>query len=555
MFLNSKQLSNLFLRTYGIGFDSTNVYIAYINEDKNDNIFQNVETEKLSNEEKMQVLIYSVEVLKILDIYGYSYNNLKFSSIFYDSKNHIKFGCFLPYPMITLDNEDLKIFYLKEKLDVFMFGILSIELFGNLTQNQVLDNLWMFDMDKYPYIPSDMPFLELIKSCTKLAPSTRPTIDKIYNEIIINTHPTYKIDETQINKSTFNETELTEIYQKFLEISDKKESFKFCSNMFNVLLGSYYIDKNDKRSALIYFQKSMASPISMNNIALILLKRDPEYAIKLFTEAAETFNYVVAQKNLSRIYLNGIEKPNQSNENPEKIPNFKPVYLINKDEDKYVHFLKMAADQGDQDSLGVYMQYLRKHQDINYRKYALEGSYKGNQKSLIILQSTFDEGYAGFEESPKASKSLAGEIALMGNKVMLNYYSEWMKHDGDYNFAFKLLFENAEKGNPVAQLKLSLYYLNGQGVEKNEVEAAKWMKKASDYGLVEAMFNYATMLRDGTGVEKNLQAAESLCILASKKREMKIMQQDKFGNIEGEFHLPTPYLYFLGYPDEDDEDW
>ena len=116
------------------------------------------------------------------------------------------------------------------------------------------------------------------------------------------------------------------------------------------------------------------------------------------------------------------------------------------------------------------------------------------------------------------------------------------------------ILENAEKGNPVAQLKVSLYYLNGQGVEKNEKEAAKWMKKASDYGLVEAMFNYAQMLRDGIGVEKDEHAAESLCILASKKREMKIMQQEKFGNIEGEFHLPTPYFYFLGYPDEDESD-
>ena len=341
--------------------------------------------------------------------------------------------------------------------------------------------------------------------------------------------------------------------------------------MFNVLLGSYYIEKNDKRSALMHFQRSMASPISMNNIALLLLKKDPNYAIKLFTESAEKFNYLVAQKNLSKIYLKGIENTNsttadQSNANSDNQPNSNSkstskiqiftnpkTYLVDKNEEKYTHYLKMAADQGDQESLGAYMQYLRKHQDLNYRKYLLEGAYKGNQKCLIVLQTCFDEGYADFEESPKASKEIARAAALMGNKVMLNYYSEWMKHEGHYDIAFKLLLENAEKGNPVAQLKLSLYYLNGLGVEKNEKEAAKWMKKASDYGLVEAMFNYATMLRDGTGVQKDVQAAEALCILASKKREMKIKQQDKFGNIEGEFHLPTPYLYFLGYPEDEDD--
>ena len=321
MFFNSKQISNLFLRTYGIGFDSTNIYIAYVNENNNDNIFRNVEIDKLNNDEKIQIFISSIQILKILDSFGFSYNNLKFSSIFYDANNHIKFGCFLPYPMITLTNEDLKIFYLKEKLDVFMFGILSIELFANMTQTQVLDNFWMFDHEKYPYIPNDMIFSELIKSCIHLAPSSRPSIDDIFNQIIVNSYPSHKIDENIINQTLITETELVEIYQKFLEISNQKESYKYNSMMFNVLLGSYYIDKNDKRSALLYFQKSMSSPISINNVALLLLKRDPEYAIKLFTEAAETKNYLVAQKNLYRIYLKGIEKPNQSNENSDNQPN------------------------------------------------------------------------------------------------------------------------------------------------------------------------------------------------------------------------------------------
>ncbi|KAK8888709.1 hypothetical protein M9Y10_033443 [Tritrichomonas musculus] len=552
MLSNSNQLANSFLRTYGIGFDSSNVYIAYSNDDYNDSNFQKVKIESLQDEEKMKIFINIVQMLKILDIFGFSYNNLKFSSIFYDAHGHLKFGCFLPYPIITLNSEDIKIFYQKEKLDVFMFGILSIELFSNKAQTEVLDNFWLFDPVKYPYIPENMPFIDLIKSCIYLAPSMRPTISDIYNQVI-QAYPSYTIDETKINRNIINEIELIDIYQKFLEISNKNENSKYNAQMFNVLLGSYYIEKNDRRLALPYFQKSLASPISMNNIALLLLKRDTNNALELFTEAAVQYNYVIAQKNLAQIYLKGVEKPNPNNNSNEQ----KNIYLIDKNEEKHIHFLKMAADQGDAESIGTYMQYLRKHQDLNYRKYALEGSYKGDQKCLIILQSSFDEGYAGLEENPKASKTIAEAAAHMGNKVMMNYYSEWLKHDGEYESAFKFILENAEKGSPVAQLKVSLYYLNGIGVQKNEKEAAKWMKKASDYGLVEAMFNYATMLRDGTGVEKDLPAAEALCILASRKREIKIMQQDKFGYIEGEFHLPTPYMYFLGYPEEDEgsESW
>ena len=152
MLFNSKKITNLFLRTYGIGFDNSNVYIAYANDDSSDNCFRNIEIEKLGNEEKIQIILSSLQILKALDLFGYSFNNLKFCSIFYDTNNNIRFGCFLPYPIITLNNEDLPIFYLKEKLDVFMFGILAIELFANMTQAQVLEKLWKFDSAKYPYI-------------------------------------------------------------------------------------------------------------------------------------------------------------------------------------------------------------------------------------------------------------------------------------------------------------------------------------------------------------------------------------------------------------------
>ena len=48
-------------------------------------------------------------------------------------------------------------------------------------------------------------------------------------------------------------------------------------------------------------------------------------------------------------------------------------------------------------------------------------------------------------------------------------------NDGDFETAYKMLVPLAEKGHAAAQLILGMMYFKGTGIEKNIVQADKWL--------------------------------------------------------------------------------
>ncbi len=61
--------------------------------------------------------------------------------------------------------------------------------------------------------------------------------------------------------------------------------------------------------------------------------------------------------------------------------------------------------------------------------------------------------------------------------------------------------QSAEQGNALAEAKLaSLYLLGRDGFEKDEKQAALWMEKAANQGLVDAQVVMASMYDRGIGV-------------------------------------------------------
>jgi uncharacterized protein len=67
----------------------------------------------------------------------------------------------------------------------------------------------------------------------------------------------------------------------------------------------------------------------------------------------------------------------------------------------------------------------------------------------------------------------------------------------------------SERGDAEAQYKLGGAYLLGQGVLKDDAEAAKWFRKAADQGYAPAQSLLGLMLRDGQGVpQDDAQAAK-----------------------------------------------
>ena len=65
----------------------------------------------------------------------------------------------------------------------------------------------------------------------------------------------------------------------------------------------------------------------------------------------------------------------------------------------------------------------------------------------------------------------------------------------------------ASQGDAEAQLQLGLRYAEGDGVIRDDKEAAKWLALAAKQGLAEAEYHYGLMLLKGRGVVQDYRAA------------------------------------------------
>lgn len=69
-------------------------------------------------------------------------------------------------------------------------------------------------------------------------------------------------------------------------------------------------------------------------------------------------------------------------------------------------------------------------------------------------------------------------------------------------------FRKAMDGDPVAQLLLGQNYEMGDGVEDHYIEAAGWYKESAEQGNPDAKLKFASLLKSGLGVHKDLVLAK-----------------------------------------------
>ena len=74
---------------------------------------------------------------------------------------------------------------------------------------------------------------------------------------------------------------------------------------------------------------------------------------------------------------------------------------------------------------------------------------------------------------------------------------------GDYTTALQQALPFATGGNPLAQTLVGHFFGEGLGVEKNSVEAFKWLRKAAEQGFAEAQFSVGHYYDLGDGVPVN----------------------------------------------------
>lgn len=81
--------------------------------------------------------------------------------------------------------------------------------------------------------------------------------------------------------------------------------------------------------------------------------------------------------------------------------------------------------------------------------------------------------------------------------------------------AAKLYRKAAEQGNIPAQLRLGVSYFSGEGVPKNFAEAVKWFRKAAEQGNASAQMNLVALNGAGEGVVTNDVEAYKWALLAA----------------------------------------
>ncbi|MFB3134408.1 MAG: tetratricopeptide repeat protein [Rhodospirillales bacterium] len=106
---------------------------------------------------------------------------------------------------------------------------------------------------------------------------------------------------------------------------------------------------------------------------------------------------------------------------------------------------------------------------------------------------------------------------------------------GDYATALAEFTQAAEQGSVVAQINLAAMYYKGQGVPRDDAEAAKWYRKAADQGDAVAQNNIGLMYDDGRGVPQDYGEAVKWYRLAAEH-----------GQTGAQFNLGVMYRNGLG---------
>lgn len=78
---------------------------------------------------------------------------------------------------------------------------------------------------------------------------------------------------------------------------------------------------------------------------------------------------------------------------------------------------------------------------------------------------------------------------------------------GDVEKGMLLLNEAARMGSTMAMYNLSLCYLTGEGVEKDDRQAFKWMLRSADLGCTDAYMPLINLFSEGIGTRKDLHNA------------------------------------------------
>ena len=149
-------------------------------------------------------------------------------------------------------------------------------------------------------------------------------------------------------------------------------------------------------------------------------------------------------------------------------------------------------------------------------------------KAQLALATLYHDGGRGFEKDEDNAESLATKAvpglkkeAKAGDELaqllLGGCYLGGLGVEKDEEEGVKWVRKAANQDLAKAQALLGACYMAGKGVEEDEIEAVKWFRKAANQDLAEAQIQLAICYYNGEGVEKDLKEAKKWIEKAAKQ--------------------------------------
>ncbi len=146
-----------------------------------------------------------------------------------------------------------------------------------------------------------------------------------------------------------------------------------------------------------------------------------------------------------------------------------------------------------------------------YEEHTLAASASGYETKLHTFATTSPQPMQPAQIDFQLQPAEVGEPAASGVETqaleqIVKRGSEAWKN-GDYGKALGLLLPAALKGNPVAQHRVGVMYVLGQGVAQDVAEATRWFRKAAEQGQAESQYSLGLRCQLGQSVAVDHQEA------------------------------------------------
>lgn len=129
------------------------------------------------------------------------------------------------------------------------------------------------------------------------------------------------------------------------------------------------------------------------------------------------------------------------------------------------------------------------------------GVFRFPEMVLLFLCLFFCEAFFASEALGFSSEDRRGRTA--SGVTVASSFADEEGDKGDALFELVLLKDKAEEGDPDAQFDLGRRYLQGVGLERNDVMALHWVRAAAQQGYARAEAGLAWMYAVGRGVVRD----------------------------------------------------